>query len=264
MDIITKLIVVITCFAILKYYNVIDLDIKNVLFICIMYIILFNKTKLIEGLDNTSNEAVQSVASMYNSGNLTATNLNISGTTTLASLNLLPKGVIVAWNSEVAPAGWALCDGTNGTPDLRGRFIRMQNDQVAGTKVWDDYVYSFPTQISTTVDKTICGAARTAPVSYILKFKFGDYAGTDHHTLTNNEIPAHSHNMMVKGACFKNGGCDDRFALIANGGGDEDPKAKAIRTIAGISDISTFNNANGGSGHNNMPPFYVLSYIMKL
>jgi hypothetical protein len=23
------------------------------------------------------------------------------------------------------PDGWAICDGTNGTPDLRGRFIRM-------------------------------------------------------------------------------------------------------------------------------------------
>jgi hypothetical protein len=23
------------------------------------------------------------------------------------------------------PVGWVICDGTNGTPDLRGRFIRM-------------------------------------------------------------------------------------------------------------------------------------------
>ena len=27
-------------------------------------------------------------------------------------------------NYIVAPKGWSLCDGTNGTPDLRGRFVR--------------------------------------------------------------------------------------------------------------------------------------------
>ena len=37
----------------------------------------------------------------------------------------LPQGVIVMWSGaeEAIPAGWALCDGKNGTPDLRSRFI---------------------------------------------------------------------------------------------------------------------------------------------
>ena len=37
----------------------------------------------------------------------------------------VPKGVIVMWSGEVdqIPAGWALCDGSHGTPDLRSRFI---------------------------------------------------------------------------------------------------------------------------------------------
>ena len=38
---------------------------------------------------------------------------------------LVPPGVIVAWWGalDAIPSGWAFCDGTNGTPDLRGRFI---------------------------------------------------------------------------------------------------------------------------------------------
>ncbi len=37
----------------------------------------------------------------------------------------IPAGVIVGWSGAVGsiPAGWQLCDGTRGTPDLRGRFI---------------------------------------------------------------------------------------------------------------------------------------------
>jgi len=35
------------------------------------------------------------------------------------------KNMIVIWSGAIVdiPAGWQLCDGTNGTPDLRNRFI---------------------------------------------------------------------------------------------------------------------------------------------
>lgn len=36
----------------------------------------------------------------------------------------LPPGVIIAWSSEAVPDGWVECDGTNGTDDYRGRFLR--------------------------------------------------------------------------------------------------------------------------------------------
>jgi len=35
------------------------------------------------------------------------------------------KGIVTQWSGSILaiPSGWALCDGTNGTPDLRDKFI---------------------------------------------------------------------------------------------------------------------------------------------
>lgn len=36
----------------------------------------------------------------------------------------VPSGKIIAFFGTVAPTGWVACDGTNGTPDLRSRFVK--------------------------------------------------------------------------------------------------------------------------------------------
>jgi hypothetical protein len=39
-------------------------------------------------------------------------------------LDAFPKGIILPWNpSGDVPPGWAICNGENGTPDLRNRFL---------------------------------------------------------------------------------------------------------------------------------------------
>src|SRR3989304_8183330 len=40
--------------------------------------------------------------------------------------NAFPVGGIIMWSGLLVniPNGWALCDGMNGTPDLRGQFIK--------------------------------------------------------------------------------------------------------------------------------------------
>jgi len=49
--------------------------------------------------------------------------------------NSLPIGSIVIWSGTVAsiPTGWQLCDGTNGTPDLRDRFVVGARQDSGGT-----------------------------------------------------------------------------------------------------------------------------------
>jgi len=52
-------------------------------------------------------------------------NLDIKSTgVSTSGQNALPKtGDIIPFAGTAAPTGWAICDGTNGTPDLRGYFL---------------------------------------------------------------------------------------------------------------------------------------------
>ena len=43
----------------------------------------------------------------------------------------IPKGLICMWSGSEVPTGWYLCDGENGTPDLRNRFIVGAGDSYA-------------------------------------------------------------------------------------------------------------------------------------
>lgn len=55
-----------------------------------------------------------------------AENVTIFGVTgTLNNVDPFPSGGIIMWSgtSGNIPAGWVLCDGSNGAPDLRDRFI---------------------------------------------------------------------------------------------------------------------------------------------
>ena len=44
---------------------------------------------------------------------------------TAAAAASFPVGGIIMWSGTIAaiPTGWALCNGSNGTPDLRDRFV---------------------------------------------------------------------------------------------------------------------------------------------
>ena len=48
----------------------------------------------------------------------------LSNSLDIAGKNIIPKtGDIIPFAGTSAPSGWAICDGTNGTPDLRGFFL---------------------------------------------------------------------------------------------------------------------------------------------
>ncbi len=59
-------------------------------------------------------------------GNLTVSgNLKVSDANSISGPGTIPIGGIIMWSGSKGsvPNGWKLCDGEDGTPDLRGRFI---------------------------------------------------------------------------------------------------------------------------------------------
>jgi hypothetical protein len=137
-----------------------------------------------------------------------------------------PSGVIVLWSGSIGsiPAGWVLCNGNNGTPDLRNRFV-----------VGAGSTYS--------VDAT-GGSADAIVVSHT-------------HTATSVVTdPGHKH---TEAASKINANID--FAGISAPYFNRDSGTNDAFT--GIT-VATTNASTGVSGTNaNLPPYYALCYIMK-
>jgi len=163
----------------------------------------------------------------------------------------VPFGAIILWSGSEIPSGWALCDGTNGTPDLRDRFV--------------------------------VGAGST--------YSVGDTGGsftTDGHTLTEAEMPSHAHavnyddsgggGLTVQTTVGDTkppdsnsylAGYTDVSAVGAtppmytNSTGNE----QTVKGVDGF-DITKFSMASAGSdqphAHSFEPPYYALAYIMKV
>ena len=153
----------------------------------------------------------QTIAKLYNSNKFIVNNLTVNNT-----CNLIPRGLIIAWNGSNVPDGWAVCDGTNCTPDLRGRAI-----------------YGFD--------------------SVSNKNKIGQMGGEENHLLTIGELPLHAHNYKINDSA-------GNFLTSASGAGKEYFGGKSSNAAPAV----TYLNNTKNTPHNNMPPFGVCTYIMKL
>lgn len=51
-----------------------------------------------------------------------------------SGFGMVPSGGIIMWSGSIAsiPTGWYLCNGSNGTPDLRNKFIVAADADVGG------------------------------------------------------------------------------------------------------------------------------------
>lgn len=142
----------------------------------------------------------------------------------------LPQGTIVMWSGSITsiPSGWILCDGTNGTPDLRDKFIVGARQDLGGTA-----------RTNLTGSLTQSGGVSTLT----------GVSGS--HQLTVPELPPHQHRYTIAG--------DWRGSQTKASGGDDNP------TAPWPIDITT-GSTGGNQGHTHtteISPYYALAFIMK-
>lgn len=156
--------------------------------------------------------------------------------------NVLPSGTIVTWSGskDNLPDGWVLCDGKNGTPDLKNRFVVGAGDN----------------------------------------YSVGDTGGQKQVTLIIDQMPKHnhgekvspdgSHNHYTEGAGAN--GLSNRKRHYSGSSNvdiywhpDENKKdwRGTVDTNNSGSHHHTITNDGSGNSHENRPPYYALCYIMK-
>ncbi|MCX6915743.1 MAG: tail fiber protein, partial [Verrucomicrobia bacterium] len=161
---------------------------------------------------------------------VTGTNVVVNGS--ISGYGTFPLGGIIMWSGATVPSGWALCDGNNNTPDLRGRFVLG-----SGT-----------------------GSGLTAR-------SVGQAGGEENHALTTSEMPSHTHGVTDPGHGH-NFTFHDSESDGWNGGAfqltDRTPRnTGAAELLPAFTGISLQSNGSN-TAHNTMPPFYVLAYIMRV
>ena len=164
------------------------------------------------------------------------TNTTQIATCAFVLANSVPTGLISMWSGTIStiPAGWYLCNGSNGTPDLRNKFIIGAHSDSVGV------AYT-----TVTGSNTQSGGSK-------------DAVNVSHsHTATSSvSDPGHSHSinnqLYVSSGNFLNASGPIPYAGTSTGS-----------ATTGIS-VSTSISTEGSSGTNaNLPPYYALAFIMK-
>ena len=182
-------------------------------------------------------------------------NGNIKGDTLKANVaqgyGIVPKGSILSWYGTISGnfdgtgnglgnyAGWAICNGSNGTPNLSGRFIVGYDPGDA------DYN------------------------------GLGKPAGEKYHTLSPAEMPYHTH--AVQGNTSTDGGHSHTYSVTPYSGPQynaDNPHERnigqeaAAQTSTDGAHYHSINFSSGSAGsnaaHENRPPYFVLLYIMRI
>lgn len=139
----------------------------------------------------------------------------------------IPSGCILIWSGaeSAIPSGWALCDGENGTPDLRDRFVLGAGSHAVSETGGEE------THTLTTAEIPSHSHCQCIGKSDGNTYFWASY------------ISSGSSSLKGWATCY--------------------PSVSVKTTFSSYSDLRTSNSGSGKS-HNNMPPYYALCYIMKL
>ena len=153
----------------------------------------------------------------------------------------VPVGGIIMWTKAALPDNehWAICNGQNGTPDLRNRFV--------------------------------VGSADASGL--------GKTGGAETVTLSENQIPAHRHlyagddqlegleggDLNDAASCtVRRYGTDRKYDAYSERNGNSGVYYTSVNTAAIGSGSAGAHPINATASHENRPPFYSLYFIMRI
>ena len=181
------------------------------------------------------------------------TNTTQVATTAFVMANGVPVGGIIMWSGTVAtiPANWALCNGSNGTPDLRDKFVIGAGSTYA------------PAATGGAATKTL-EVANLPSHSHSLTGATAAASGGHTHSVSD---AGHYHS-----GSFTNVGTPVSGGLTGTPSGDWAPAntnvGNASLTVSSVPnhthDLSgTTASVGSGTAVNILPPYFALAYIMR-
>jgi len=184
----------------------------------------------------------------------TELNDSISDKATKTELNdAMPELSVISYAGSNAPTGWQLCDGeilqfnngTNVNPSIHTKFSSLPKKRDTNNN-----------EMSATPDlrgRFILGSGEGEELS---QRDIHTSGGEETHTLTIEEMPSHNHSNNIRRGCGDGYGVADVTSFNCDRGHQRTQNIITIGNTGGQNDGTT-------KPHNNMPPYYVLTYIIK-
>lgn len=149
----------------------------------------------------------------------------------------MPFGGIIVWSGSISsiPGGWLLCDGTKGTPNLSGRFV------LGAVNAGNSALF---------VGASGGSASSVAPHTHTIYD-----SGHSHKFIADGKIGS----TLTEGELLRVYGIK-KLQKISDGGSTGSGDLYIFNTSSERTGM-TINNA--GTKDGNLPPYYVLCYIMK-
>ena len=195
--------------------------------VLVVLVLLYNRNNKTEGFQDE----------VATSADFIIDNVEFKSDNNLIKTTVMPVGSIISWYGDITklPTGWVKCDGTNDTPDLRGRTVVGVGQYSAEEN-------------GKTQDKF---------------FAFKEKAGEMEHALSEEEMPSHSHKQTGDpsgGMAYGHGApymFPHRTSYTFKTGGKEvkDADGNPMKDADGKIMYETV-------PHNNMQPYFALHYIM--
>jgi microcystin-dependent protein len=231
------------------------------------------------GLIALDNGKLDKPASPVPAGRIMATTApDVWGPVLPTAVGGVPAGVIVAFHGSVIPSGWAVCNGSNGTPNLQDRFIiGASNSRAAGSSGGESSVTLTAAQSGVPAHTHTTASADAAHSHSLTETNL-------QHSHGMGDAGGHYHGVNVYQASRYGAAGSWNYDLVATAGGTPygstdtaGAHSHGIHNALGLHGhtvqsasaphshtVNANTAANAAQPHNNMPPYYALVYIMKL